>query len=372
MGKCLIAFGTRPEAIKLAPVVKEAKKCFDVVVCVTSQHRELLDGMLSLFNIEPDYDLDVMTHDQSPSRVVAAVLPKMEEVIRAEAPDVVLVQGDTSSALASALAAHHCKVCVGHVEAGLRTGRRYDPFPEELNRKMITDLSTLHFAPTEIDVGHLRSENISNNVFLTGNTVVDALKRLPEYESVEVYRDLTDGHPSLPYVVVTSHRRENHDRMHLICQAVRQLAVLFKEYTFVWPVHKNPNVAGVVFKELRNVDNVLLVDSMGYSSFIRLMKGAKLLLSDSGGVQEEACTLGVPVVILREVTERHAALSAGAAVLAGTDPAAIVNLVSTILRDALLYTFMAGPRDIFGTGDAAEKIVLHIKEWLGKEKTRFV
>lgn len=364
--KALVVLGTRPEAIKLAPVILELqkrRKDFELRVCVTGQHRQMLDPMLSLFSIRADYDLNIMRPDQTLPALTARLIEAVGEVVKREQPTVVLVQGDTTTAMAGALAGFYAKVKVGHVEAGLRTGNKWSPFPEEMNRRLITQLTDFHFAPTQRAVDNLLREGISSDrIFLTGNTVVDALIFILERaKHRDVFGDL--GLDSARKIVlVTAHRRESFgEAMKNICSAIRYIAEHRPDVQIVFPVHLNPSVRKVVFRELSSVRQVHLVDPLDYLTFTRLMASADVIMTDSGGIQEEAPSLGVPVVVLRDVTERPEAVEAGVAKLVGTDPKRIVNEVIRLLNSAEKTGNSSGqfiPRaNPFGDGKAAQRVV---------------
>lgn len=336
----LLVVGTRPEAIKLAPVyhalVRAGVNCR---VCMTGQHREMASEPLSLFGIEPVYKLNIEHRDQSLHLIAAGVLSGLYWVIANAQPDWIVVQGDTTSALAGAMAGFYSGIQVAHIEAGLRTGDRYAPYPEEANRRAITQFTNLHLAPTERARHNLEAEGISSGVHVTGNTVVDALEILRERVVPAEGR----------YILVTAHRRENHARVLQICSAVRRLA---EEMEIIFSVHPNPAVRAQVNEQLEGVHNVRLLDPVIYLDFLGLMAGATLILTDSGGIQEEAPSFGVPVVVLREVTERPEAIESGFAKLAGTDPERICETAHEMLQIGQL----GGRASPFGDGRAAERI----------------
>src|SRR5215469_10400151 len=360
----MVIIGTRPEAIKLAPVVLELARHrahFETQICVTGQHREMLDQMLRVFGLRPHYDLGVMKAGQDLAEVTAACLTGLGRVMRDERRDLVLVQGDTTTTLAAALAAYYYRIPVGHIEAGLRTGKKYDPFPEEVNRRVATHLSDFHFAPTEDARSNLLLEGVSpGNISVTGNTVVDALlltqARLAEEPSLAVDElGPTDG---LRIILVTAHRRESFGLpFRRICEAVRALAERRRDVLVVYPVHLNPNVQGPVREILDGLPNVKLLGPMDYVSFVACMQRAYILLTDSGGIQEEGPSLGKPVLVMREVSERPEAIAAGAACLTGTDPEKIVGAVCSLLDDAARYQRMTSRPNPYGDGHAAERIV---------------
>jgi UDP-N-acetylglucosamine 2-epimerase len=360
----MVVIGTRPEAIKLAPVVLELKKRrahFETQICVTGQHREMLDQMLRVFDLRPDYDLGVMKARQGLAEVTAACLTGLDRVLRDERPGLVLVQGDTTTTLAASLAAYYYHIPVGHVEAGLRTGKKYDPFPEEVNRRVATHLSDFHFAPTEVARNNLLREGISpENISVTGNTVIDALlitqARLAEEPSLAV--DCLGSTDGLRIILVTAHRRESFGTpFRRICEAVRALAERRRDVLVAYPVHLNPNVQAPVHEVLDGVSNIRLLAPLDYASFVACMQRAYILLTDSGGIQEEGPSLGKPVLVMREVSERPEAIAAGTACLTGTDPERIVGAVSSLLDDPACYKRMTSRPNPYGDGHAAERIV---------------
>jgi UDP-N-acetylglucosamine 2-epimerase (non-hydrolysing) len=363
--KVLAVFGTRPEVIKLAPVIRELRKYPDRVmckVCVTAQHRQMLDQMLRVFQIQPDYDLNIMQDNQSPSYVAARVLMELEGVIQREKPDWVLIQGDTTTVAAAALAAYYAGVKVAHVEAGLRTGDKWRPFPEEINRRVVGAIADLHFAPTALARANLLREGVAPEaVVVTGNPVIDALRWIaaqpPSPAAVELLARA--GVPSgRRLVLVTAHRRESFGAGILaLCQALAELAERFPELTILYPVHPNPNVHRPVYQILGRIPNIMLTEPLDYATLVHIMAQAVLVLTDSGGIQEEAPSLGKPVLVLREVTERPEAIQAGTARLVGTDPQRIVSETVRLLTDPAEYNRMARAVNPYGDGRAAERIV---------------
>ena len=360
--RVLCVFGTRPEAIKMAPVIRELQKQparADVRVCVTGQHREMLDQVLRLFEIIPDHDLDIMRADQSLTEVTAAALTGLDAVIASERPDWVVVQGDTTTAMAAALVAFYHRVRIAHVEAGLRSWNRAHPFPEEINRRLADDLSNLHFAPTEVARQNLlREGHDGSTVIVTGNTVIDALHwvaGLPAPRDLEV---LIPGNGAR-LLLVTAHRRESFGpAMEEICLALRDLATRYGDTVrIVYPVHLNPRVRGPVHHTLGDMRNIALVPPLDYLRFVHLMKRAYLVLTDSGGVQEEAPGLGKPVLVLREVTERPEAVAAGTARVVGTSRERVVGEAARLLDDPAEYARMAHAANPYGDGHAAGRIV---------------
>lgn len=369
MKKILTIFGTRPEAIKLAPVIKELERRSDNFVsrvCVTAQHREMLDPFLKLFDIEPNWDLNIMKPNQSLFDVTILALSKLKPVLEQEKPDIVLVQGDTTTAFAAALAAFYLKTKIGHVEAGLRTVDKYNPFPEEMNRRLISHLADLHFAPTPRAKENLLAEGINpSSIFLTGNTVIDALFMILEQtKGQDPLADLSLD-PGKMLILVTAHRRESFgEGLANICQALREIVRRAPGVEIVYPVHLNPNVRSTVERFLRGIDQVHLIEPLDYVAFVHLMNRAHLILTDSGGIQEEAPSLGKPVLVLRKVTERPEVIEAGAAKLIGTDPETIVRETLLLLEDEKEYSRMASAPNPFGDGHAAERIVKIILEAL--------
>ena len=364
--RVLSIFGTRPEAIKMAPVVKalEQNPAIDSRICVTAQHREMLDQVLELFNLLPDIDLDIMKPDQSLAALTSNLFTHLDPVLVEEKPDWVLVQGDTTTVMAASLSAFYRGIRVGHVEAGLRTGDKYHPFPEEINRQITSVIADLHFAPTDFARANLLHEGIPDRrIRVTGNTVIDALNHIidtPMPAQVEQWLQLwgnEKNHRRL--VLVTAHRRENFGLpIRQICQALRVLSERFgSEVQFVYPVHLNPNIQQPVHEILAGLENVHLVDPLDYLSLIHLMKSATLVLTDSGGIQEEASGLGKPTLVLREVTERPEGLQAGVLKLVGADPEKIINETTRLLEDEAAYARMAQATNIFGDGKAAGRIV---------------
>ncbi len=354
--------GTRPEAVKLAPVVLRLREIHaagngaEVTVCSTGQHREMLDQVLSLFGIRPEMDLDLMSPDQTLADLTARAVAAVHRAVADAAPDAVLVQGDTTTAMTGALAAFYCKVRVGHVEAGLRTGDLHSPFPEEANRRIISTLATWHFAPTSRAAGALRAEGVApSSIFVTGNTGIDALlwvsRRLPK-------RRKTFTQDGRRLLLVTAHRRENFGRpLERVCLAIKEICRRNPDVSVLYPVHPNPNVRRPVTSRLGGLERVTLCDPLGYRDFVAAMRDAYLILTDSGGVQEEAPSIGRPVLVLRNETERPEAVEAGVAKLVGTEVDAIVGQTQRLLDDESEYRRMATRVNPFGDGHAAERIV---------------
>jgi UDP-N-acetylglucosamine 2-epimerase (non-hydrolysing) len=367
--KVLTVFGTRPEAVKLAPVIHELARFPERIqsrVCVTAQHRDMLDQVLRIFSIEPDYDLNVMQDNQSPTQVASAVLARLEPVLLAERPDWVLVQGDTTTVAVAALAAFYARARIGHVEAGLRTGDRWQPFPEEINRRVAGVIADRHFAPTARSRDNLLRENVPADwILVTGNPGIDALRWITaQPESPEVRDLLLEGGPEARTILVTAHRRENFgEPLRDICFALRDVAERYAgSVRIIYPVHRNPNVWGPVHELLGSVPWITLRPPLDYLPTLQLMRRAHLVVTDSGGIQEEATGLGVPALVLREVTERPEGVETGALRIVGTDRARIVSEVTRLLEDPVEYARMAHAENPFGDGHAAERIVASLLE----------
>ncbi len=357
----MAVFGTRPDTIKMAPVVaalKAAAPDIETLVCVTAQHREMLDDLLVLFGIVPDYDLDVMRHDQTISAITTRVLQGMEDVLARALPDVVLVHGDTSTSTAAALAAYYAKIPVGHVEAGLRTSTIWEPFPEEMNRRLTGRLASFHFAPTPRARRNLEAENVAPaDIIVTGNTVIDAFLAVaaaPPATEVPAWQSLASDRP---WIFVTAHRRENHDRMPEICGALARIAAFPEQPQILWPVHPSPRVAPVAQALLGRIPGVALVDPLPYDLTVQSIKRSTLVLTDSGGLQEEAPCLGKPVLVMREETERPEGIEAGTLELVGPHGDAIVAATARLLRDKVAYARMSRANNPYGDGLAAGRIV---------------
>lgn len=364
--KILLCFGTRPEAIKMAPLYYELKKhaIFEVKVCVTAQHREMLDQVVHFFEMVPDYDLDIMQPNQTLNGLSAQILSKMDAVLNDAKPDLVLVHGDTTTSAMVALAAFHRGIKVGHVEAGLRTYNKQSPFPEELNRQLTGRLADFHFAPTLKASQNLLNEGVKNTaIVVTGNTVVDALylaiAKLAQgftNESIENLQDNIDFNKKV--ILVTGHRRESFGKgFENVCKAILELAKN-KEVVVVYPVHLNPNVQETVYKMLSGIENIHLIEPLDYPSFVWLMSKSALIISDSGGIQEEAPSFNIPVLVTRETTERDEGIKAGFSYLVGTDTAKIVHKANKLLESKLALETQPNP---YGDGKACEKIVNFIK-----------
>ncbi|WP_313154692.1 non-hydrolyzing UDP-N-acetylglucosamine 2-epimerase [Sphingobacterium multivorum] len=369
MKKNLIVFGTRPEAIKMAPLVKEFQKdkSFETKVCVTAQHREMLDQVLEFFDITPDYDLNLMKPNQNLYSLTADIITEMKAVLEDFKPDYVYVHGDTTTTMASSIAAFYAGAQVCHVEAGLRTHNKRSPFPEEINRQVAGRICDFHFAPTEASRQNLLRENIQDvDILVTGNTVIDALfessNRVKDLENNEINRlkELVD--PAKKLILVTGHRRENHGQGFInICQALKEIALLNTDVQIIYPVHLNPNVKKPVYEILSEVNNIHLIDPLAYPAFVWLMNESYLIITDSGGVQEEAPSLGKPVLVMRDTTERPEAVDAGTVILVGTDTDKIVKEAQDLLSNVDRYQQMSGLHNPYGDGKACERIVNFIK-----------
>ena len=379
MLKVMTIFGTRPEAIKMAPVVKalEAAPDMEAIVTVTAQHREMLDQVLNLFHITPQYDLNIMCQGQTLYDVTSKALMGLRDVIADAKPDVVLVHGDTTTTFAGALAAFYQEVPVGHVEAGLRTGNIYSPFPEEMNRKLTGSLATYHFAPTSSAEKNLMKENISSaHLYVTGNTVIDALQTTVQKDYTFEEKLLNElDYENRRVVLVTTHRRENlGEPMRHVYRAIHRLVEAFDDIEIIFPVHRNPQVRQIVKEELGDVDRVHLINPLDYEPFANLMARSYLLMTDSGGIQEEAPALGKPVLVLRNTTERPEAVTAGTVRLVGTDENTVYENAYRLLADREVYDTMANSVNPYGDGVAAQRIIEALRfEFLhsGKKPSRF-
>ena len=383
MIKVMLVFGTRPEAIKMCPLVKEFQKhndAFQTIVCVTGQHREMLDQVLNIFEVKPDYDLNIMKQGQDLYDVTARVLTGMRDVFKECKPDVVLVHGDTTTSTAAALAAFYQQIPVGHVEAGLRTHNIYSPWPEEMNRQITGRIATYNFSPTPLSESNLKAEKAQGNIYVTGNTVIDALHMVvnklkndetlaKEQEAIlkqagyDVNR-LADGKK---LVLITGHRRENFGEgfIHMVT-AIKDLKNKYPDVDFVYPMHLNPNVRRPIHEvfgeDLTNLGNMFFIEPLQYLEFVYLMEKATIVLTDSGGIQEEAPGLGKPVLVMRDTTERPEALASGTGHLVGTDYQKIMNEVSTLLEDEQAYEKMSKAVNPYGDGKACERIVEILKK----------
>ena len=357
--RVMLVFGTRPEAIKMAPLYLELKKRpeFDCLACVTAQHREMLDEVMSCFNIKPDYDLDVMKAGQTLSYITSSVLEGLGEVFKKAKPDLVLVHGDTTTAFAAALAAFYEKIPVGHVEAGLRTYDRYSPYPEEMNRSLIGRLANYHYAPTAQNARNLNKENIAENLFVTGNTVIDAMKYTVGDGAFKTEALKNLNFNSSRVIAITCHRRENYgEPMENIFRAVRRVAEAFDDVKIVYPVHLSPYVRETAGKFLGGVPNISLIEPLDAMEMHRLMSKSYFIMTDSGGLQEEAPALGKPVLVMRCETERPEAVEAGTVVLAGVEEQRIYSLTRELLTDSAVYERMARAVNPYGDGNACPRI----------------
>ncbi|MCG6188142.1 non-hydrolyzing UDP-N-acetylglucosamine 2-epimerase [Maribellus maritimus] len=376
MKKILSVFGTRPEAIKMAPVVKELERFPEHInskVCVTAQHREMLDQVLDIFDISPDYDLDIMKPNQDLFELTSRVLLKMRDVLDDFQPDVVLVHGDTTSSSTAALAAFYKQIHVGHVEAGLRTGNIYSPWPEEMNRKMTGALATYHFAPTETAKTNLLNENINpKNIKVTGNTVIDALFTasakiksdvyLKKQIKTEINKNLDQNILKSKFILVTGHRRENFGEGFIqICSALKKIAEKYPEINIIYPVHLNPNVQKPVFDLLGETSNIHLISPLSYLPFIYMLEKCYFVITDSGGIQEEAPSFGKPVLVMRDTTERPEAVEAGTVKLVGTDKNIIFSEAVKLIENTEYYKSVSSAHNPYGDGKAAERIVENLK-----------
>lgn len=367
--KVMAIFGTRPEAIKMAPVVRELLKHpeIETKVCLTAQHREMLDQVVDLFQLPVDYDLDIMKQGQSLYDITDRVLLGLKEVLEKEKPDLVLVHGDTTTTFSATLAAFYQQIDVGHVEAGLRTGNMYSPFPEEANRRLTSVLTTLHFAPTETARQNLLKENQKNDcIFTVGNSVIDALLATVKKDYVFEDKELQDIEEHKRIILVTTHRRENlGEPMRNVYRALRRLVETVPDTEVVFPVHRNPLVRQAVKEVLDGVPGIHLVDPMEYEPFTNLMARSAIILTDSGGIQEEAPSLGKPVLVLRDTTERPEAVASGTVKLVGTDEDKVYNTAYKLLTDEVAYREMAESINPYGDGHTSERIVQAILYFYG-------
>ncbi len=370
MKKILIVLGTRPEAIKMAPLVKEFMKdkdCFDVKVCVTAQHREMLDQVLSFFDIKPDYDLDLMKPNQNLYTLTADIISGLKPILNECQPDFVFVHGDTTTTMATSIASFYNRSKVCHIEAGLRTFNKYSPFPEEINRQIVSRIADYHFAPTRKSKINLLNESISDSsILVTGNTVIDSL--LTIIEKVDIFKNkdiqflkiILDKTKKI--ILVTGHRRENHGQGFInICEALKEIAQKNENVQIVFPVHLNPRVEKTVYKTISKVKNIYLISPLTYPAFVWLMKKSYLVITDSGGVQEEAPSLGKPVLVTRNTTERPEAVDVGTVILVGTEKDRIVSVCDLLLKDEDRYKKMSALHNPYGDGNACHRIVKFIK-----------
>lgn len=366
MKKNLIVFGTRPEAIKMIPLVKKFKEypeLFSTKVCVTAQHREMLDQVLDFFDILPDYDLDIMRPDQDLYLLTSTIIEKMKYVLHDFKPDYVFIHGDTTTTMAAAISAFYSGAKVCHVEAGLRTNNKLSPFPEEMNRQVAGRIADYHFAPTIQSKNNLLKENIvPETILVTGNTVIDALLessiRVENYSSIEIENLKQKINFDHKIILVTGHRRENHGQGFInICNALKEIAFKYPEVQIVYPVHLNPKVKNIVYETLSGIDNVFLISPLSYPAFVWLMKKCYILLTDSGGVQEEAPSLGKPVLVMRNTTERHESVEAGTVTLVGSSREKIVYETKRLIEDEDLYKKTSKKNNPYGDGKASQRIV---------------
>ena len=375
--KALVAFGTRPEAIKMAPVVKALKaKCdvLDVTVCVTGQHREMLDDVLSVFKIEPDFDLKLMRPGQDLTSLTTRILTGMQSVLQQVEPEIVLVHGDTTTTMATSIAAFYQRIKVAHVEAGLRSGNPWLPFPEEFNRMTVSNIADVHFAPTELNLRNLLDIGVAKEqIVVTGNTVIDALFIIRDkLAKSAAFRDTVEANLSSllgndwnrkPYILVTGHRRENFGHgIKNICNALSRIAADRPDFNIIYPVHLNPNIRKPVYDLLARSKNVKLIDPVGYFEFVHLMINSWMLLTDSGGIQEEAPSLGKPVLVMRDTTERPEAVEAKCARLVGTETESIYENAISLIDSQAEYTLMANAQNPFGVGNASSLIAEYLVE----------
>ena len=360
--KLLFVFGTRPEAIKIAPIVKEFQKyddIFEVKVCVTAQHREMLDQVLNLFEIKPDYDLDLMKPNQDLYDITNNVLSGLKKVLEEVKPDVVFVHGDTTTTMASSLAAYYQQIDVAHVEAGLRTNNIYSPFPEEMNRQLSSKIAKYHFAPTRMAEKNLLQEGIKkDNIFVVGNSVVDALLNVVENVKDKKFDYESYSLSERKFILATGHRRENFGEGFLnICEALKEIALKYQNIDIVYPVHLNPNVQKPVNDLLSNINNIYLIKPLEYEAFVKLMSKSYIILTDSGGIQEEAPSLGKPVLVMRDTTERPEAVAAGTVKLVGTSKELIVLELSQLISNEKAYFKMSMAHNPYGDGKTSKYIV---------------
>ncbi|GAC1653766.1 MAG: UDP-N-acetylglucosamine 2-epimerase (non-hydrolyzing) [Vulcanimicrobiaceae bacterium] len=358
--RVMTVFGTRPDTIKMAPVVHALQSVsgIECVVCVTAQHRQMLDDLLELFEIVPDYDLDVMTSDQTLTEITTRVLCGMEPVLARAKPDVVLVHGDTTTSTSAALAAFYQHIPVGHVEAGLRTNDRWTPFPEEMNRRLTGQLTSYHFSPTSLAKEHLLRESVApDDIFVTGNTVIDAFLATAKRSNLPHPKGWEKLDPSRPVILVTAHRRENHPYMEEMSLAMRDVAALPSRPQIFWPVNPSPHVRPVAHRALAGAPGVVLTDPIDYAEMVAAVRDSTFVLTDSGGLQEEAPCIGKPVLVMRDETERPEGLVAGTLELVGHDRARIVAAAAQLLEDKPAYERMAKSNNPYGDGHASERIV---------------
>ncbi|MCT4592760.1 MAG: UDP-N-acetylglucosamine 2-epimerase (non-hydrolyzing) [Anaeromicrobium sp.] len=369
--KVMSIFGTRPEAIKMAPLVKEIEmeESMESIVCVTAQHREMLDQVLELFSIEPDYDLNIMKPGQSLTQITARALEGLDKVINEAKPDIILVHGDTTTTLAGSLAAFYHKVKIGHVEAGLRSGNKYSPYPEEMNRTLAGNLADMHFCPTKGNEYNLLNERIKGNIYLTGNTVIDALFKVIKDDYVFEDEKLNNiDYKNKKTILLTCHRRENLGQpMENIFNAIKKVVEEIENVEVIFPVHLNPKVRELANLILGQVPRVNLIEPLDYEPFANLINKCDLILTDSGGIQEEAPALGKPVLVLRTETERPEAVEAGTVKMAGVEGHRVYEMTKKLLEDNHSYNEMANAVNPYGDGNACGKIIEAIKEYFKSE-----
>ncbi|MCP2518970.1 UDP-N-acetylglucosamine 2-epimerase (non-hydrolyzing) [Candidatus Aminicenantes bacterium AC-335-K20] len=378
MHKVIVIFGTRPEAIKLAPIILKLKTIsneLSTIVCVTAQHREMLDQVLNIFEIEPDYDLNIMKDNQSLFDITVEGLRKLERVLKKEKPNIILVQGDTTTTFLASLAGYYLKIKIGHVEAGLRTKDKFNPFPEEMNRRLTDCLADLYFAPTKRAKENLLKEGVDENkIFITGNTVIDALLMVVEKQKNKEIQKMLEQKFCSNYrisfdnrkiILVTGHRRESFGKeLENICLGLKKIAKNNYDIQIIYPVHLNPNVQKPVRKILSNIDNIHLIEPLDYFSFVWLMNKSYLILTDSGGIQEEAPSLGKPILVMRNKTERPEGIEAGTAKLVGTDSEKIYSETMRLLENKTLYEKMAKAINPYGDGKASDRITNILRNYL--------
>ena len=368
MKKNLIIFGTRPEAIKMAPLVKEFQKqsLFKTKVCVTAQHREMLDQVLDFFEITPDYDLDIMKPNQNLYTLTSDIILGLMPILEKDKPDYVFVHGDTTTTMAASIAAFYAGAKVCHIEAGLRTNNKLSPFPEEINRQVTGRIADFHFAPTRQSKNNLLLENVSEDcIIITGNTVIDALlessSKVDVIQNTEIEKLKSIVDTSKKLILVTGHRRENHGQGFIdICEALKDIVTTNKDVQIIYPVHLNPNVKDPVYKILGDIKSINLIDPLAYPAFVWLMNQSYLIITDSGGVQEEAPSLGKPVLVMRDTTERSEAVDAGTVILVGTDKEKIVNQCNDLLKNSYRYQNMSSLHNPYGDGKACQRIVEYL------------
>lgn len=365
--RVMVVFGTRPEAVKLAPVIKELQKypsTIETTICITAQHREMLDQVLETFEIQPDIDLNLMRHDQSLAELTARIMTELDPILISQKPDWLLVQGDTTTVMAAALLGYYNRIKIGHVEAGLRSFDKWQPFPEEINRRIAGVVADLHFAPTQNNRRNLLQEGIPDEkIFVTGNTAIDALQMIsmqtPPAEVDALLKKMGVSNRQRHLVLITAHRRENFGQpIRDICEALKKLAQNYRhQIAILYPVHLNPNIQEPVYDMLSGIENIFLLPPLDYQPLVHLMKHASLILTDSGGIQEEAPSLGVPTLVLRQRTERQEGIEAGTLKLVGTNPDLIFTAAQSLLDDPLAHAAMANAVNPYGDGHAAERIV---------------